>query len=202
GFTHQREFAEILAVELHRRRGERMNPKVGFAAGGGETDPCRVIERRRLIGHQRRAGDPAEVERRLVDGKDAEIDKTWGDQPSAGVNHIVAGPRDNAPHGVDHPVDAPYRSGLHPTGSDQVAADDRERARLLHAQPSTPRARRVKTSRQAMRIATPISTCSVMIERSGKSATVLSISTPRFIGPGCITIASGAARDNRSGVSP
>ena len=36
--------------------------------------------------------------------------------------------------------------------------------------------------------------CSVIAERSGSSATDEAISTPRFIGPGCITKASGAAR--------
>ena len=40
--------------------------------------------------------------------------------------------------------------------------------RHAHAQPSTPRARRVSTSRQAMRIATPISTCVVICERCGE----------------------------------
>jgi hypothetical protein len=38
-----------------------------------------------------------------------------------------------------------------------------------------------------MRIATPISTCSVMAERSDQVGNMLAISTPRFIGPGCMT---------------
>ena len=44
----------------------------------------------------------------------------------------------------------------------------------------------------AMRTATPISTCSRMTLR-GPSAVCASISTPRFMGPGCITIASSLA---------
>ena len=44
-----------------------------------------------------------------------------------------------------------------------------------------------------MRTATPISTCSWMTERSRSSATSESISTPRFIGPGCMISASGLA---------
>jgi len=36
----------------------------------------------------------------------------------------------------------------------------------------------------------------------GPSATAESISTPRFMGPGCITMASGLARASRSGVRP
>ena len=43
-----------------------------------------------------------------------------------------------------------------------------------------------------MRTATPISTCSRMSD-CAPSATMESISTPRFIGPGCITSASGLA---------
>ena len=39
-----------------------------------------------------------------------------------------------------------------------------------------------------MRTATPISTCSRITLRAGSSATALSISTPRFIGPGCMTM--------------
>ena len=53
-----------------------------------------------------------------------------------------------------------------------------------------------------MRIATPISTWVVISETPGWSATLLSISTPRFIGPGCITSAPGAARASRSSVNP
>ena len=45
----------------------------------------------------------------------------------------------------------------------------------------------------AIRTATPISTCSLIRLRCGSSATSLAISTPRFIGPGCITSASGLA---------
>ncbi len=44
-----------------------------------------------------------------------------------------------------------------------------------------------------MRTATPIATCSVIAD-CGPSATSESISTPRFIGPGCMTSAPGLAR--------
>ncbi len=51
---------------------------------------------------------------------------------------------------------------------------------------------RDSASSTAMRTATPISTCS-RISDWAPSATLESISTPRFIGPGCITSASGLA---------
>ncbi len=51
---------------------------------------------------------------------------------------------------------------------------------------------RASASSTAIRTATPISTCS-RISDCAPSATIESISTPRFIGPGCITSASGLA---------
>ena len=51
---------------------------------------------------------------------------------------------------------------------------------------------RASASSTAIRTATPISTCS-RISDCAPSATMESISTPRFIGPGCITSASGFA---------
>ena len=53
----------------------------------------------------------------------------------------------------------------------------------------------------AIRTAIPKVTCGRMTER-GPSATAESISMPRFIGPGCITIASGFAAASFSGVRP
>ncbi len=52
-----------------------------------------------------------------------------------------------------------------------------------------------------MRTATPFVTCSVMTD-AGPSATSAAISTPRFIGPGCMTSASLRSRAARSTVSP
>ena len=53
-----------------------------------------------------------------------------------------------------------------------------------------------------MRIATPISTWRVMMDRSIMSATSLSISTPRFIGPGCMTSVLAPVQSSRAFVSP
>ena len=52
-----------------------------------------------------------------------------------------------------------------------------------------------------MRTARPFVTCSRITERP-QSAISLSISTPRLIGPGCMIIASGLVRANRSLFSP
>ena len=56
--------------------------------------------------------------------------------------------------------------------ADQPRVGERQRALDAHAQPSTPRAQRVRTSRHAMRTATPIATCSVIADRAGSSATL------------------------------
>src|SRR5690606_25048998 len=57
-------------------------------------------------------------------------------------------------------------------------------------------------SSTAMRTATPMRTCVSITEIAGLSATVESISTPRFIGPGCITIAPGLANFSLSSSKP
>ena len=62
--------------------------------------------------------------------------------------------------------------------------------------------RAAKVSRQAMRTATPISTCSAIALRSMSSARSVSISTPRFMGPGCRTKASGFAAASFSASKP
>ena len=78
------------------------------------------------------------------------------------------------------------------------AGDERGRHRLKRSAAG----RGASTSSTAMRTATPISTCSPITLRSGSSATALSISTPRFIGPGCMTMASGFATASFSASSP
>src|SRR5688572_32314190 len=73
--------------------------------------------------------------------------------------------------------------------------------RLTHIPCLKRRVASVTASSTAMRTATPLETCRRMTD-CGPSATAESISTPRFIGPGCMTMASGLARRSRSGVSP
>ena len=52
-----------------------------------------------------------------------------------------------------------------------------------------------------MRVVTPLATCSTIIERA-ESATSAAISTPRFIGPGCMTMAWSGSRAMRAASSP
>src|ERR1019366_3677019 len=60
---------------------------------------------------------------------------------------------------------------------------------LTHSSaPAPPRSRH----RTAIRTLTPLATCSTTVDR-GEPATSAAISTPRFIGPGCITMACSAS---------
>ena len=87
---HQRDLGELAAFQPPGGGGERVDPEIGLAALGDEADPARQVERRGLVGHQRAARDPPELERGLVDGEDAEIDEPRRDQPPARVDHLVA----------------------------------------------------------------------------------------------------------------
>ena len=53
----------------------------------------------------------------------------------------------------------------------------------------------------AIRTLTPLATCSTIVDR-GESATSAAISTPRFIGPGCITMACSGSSAIRLASSP
>src|SRR6516164_4142606 len=57
----------------------------------------------------------------------------------------------------------------------------------------------ITVARMAIRVLTPLATCSCTRD-CGPSATSLANSSPRTMGPGCITIASGLASFMRCGV--
>src|SRR3546814_12984543 len=59
---HQADFGEFPAFEAFRRGGERVDPKVGLAALCGALDEPGAVART-AVGHQRGAGDTADVER-------------------------------------------------------------------------------------------------------------------------------------------
>src|SRR5215204_2592687 len=86
-------------------------------------------------------------------------------------------------------------------GSQQATTLD-EVGGVTHSAPpnaeALPPSKRYKT---AMRTLTPLLTCSTMTARS-ESATSAVISSPRFMGPGCMTIACSGNRPMRSTSSP
>ncbi|WP_346344673.1 hypothetical protein [Sphingomonas sp. dw_22] len=141
-----------------------MDPELGLARQRGAADDAGIVEHRRLIGHQPDAGDPAEAARLLVDREHAEIDQGRSEHSAAEIDRLgIFGNVDRADGGDRVALDNQAAVGDSAFRADQLRVGEGD----AHAQPSTPRSRRVSTSRQAMRTATPISTCSVIAERSG-----------------------------------
>src|SRR3546814_4367405 len=101
------------------------------------------------------------MESRLVGLEHAEVNNAWSNQQAASVDnfsfrrniHLPSGKNAVALQQKNTPL-----AGL-PCRIDKSAVGYGEKS--VHAHPSTPLALRVSTSRQAMRTATPISTCSV-----------------------------------------
>ena len=92
-----------------------------------------------------------------------------------------------------------------PLGADDRSAAQNEGDLGLRQRPAPPpqpdRSPPSSRKRIAMRTATPFATCWVTTVR-GRSATSDAISTPRTIGPGCVTMASSRRRATRRAVRP
>ena len=168
-------------------------------------DQSRLVERRIGIGRAREARHAARdgrrhfrLECRLV--LEPRLAQAGGDVDEPGSDHEPACVDDAArmPAGRRHADgrdlaggDVHRRLAVDPVrGIDQAAVGDFQFHRLLAIMLIT-----------AMRTAMPNVTCGRITARS-LSATAESISTPRFIGPGCITIASGLASASLSCVRP
>ena len=166
----------------------------------------RLVERRIGVGRAGEARHAARdrglhlrLERRLVllarlAQPRREIDQPGRDDPPRGIERALGrrGARRRVERGDAAPIDQDVARRIAPArGVDQACGRDAQR----HAEaPAT-------MLITAMRTAMPKVTCGRMTEW-GPSATEESISTPRFIGPGCMTIASGAASASFSAVSP
>src|SRR5262249_48719755 len=131
-----------------------------------------------------------EVQALAIDRLDA-IGRAGGEQVGAEVGDLAVADQDGAFVFLvgcridDAGIDVGGRSGVRQCSAQNAAAHGA--AGMEWRRPT------ISASRQAMRTATPISTCSWMTLRSRSSATSESISTPRFIGPGCMIRASGLA---------
>jgi hypothetical protein len=175
-------------------------------------DQPRLVERRIGVGRAGERGHPARdrrahlaFERGLVLEAGLAQARREVDQPRRGdealrVDHLVGTEAvGRLVERGDLPVGNVDRSRLVAAGrriDDARIGDPDPGSRLpapLHAEPSS--------DITAMRTAIPKVTCGRMT-LCLPSATGESISTPRFMGPGCITIASGLARASLSAVSP
>ena len=134
-----------------------------------------------------------------------QVDEARTDHAAGGIEHLVVGIRwDGVADGTDRTVGRSARRRVRSPVASMILAPVMSRLirELLASwlviaasrQPS-------RSNRTAMRTAMPLVTCWVMTA-PGSSAGSTAISTPRFIGPGCITSVCGASRAARSGVRP
>ena len=209
-FRHQSDLGHRLTGQANRQPARRIHPRKRRLAPalGNELHQRHIIDNGARIRHHDKARDPAAQRRargrrqrllvllaRLA-GLGAQVDQPRRQAQPARVNRLL---------GVLERHTRPGTELLDDALVDEHAADGvRSRRRVQKARiedleaHARPPARRCST---ASRTATPISTCCVITERA-PSAIELSISTPRFIGPGCITMASSLASASRSAVSP
>ena len=174
-----------------------------------EVDDGRIVDHRRGVGLADDGGDAAGG-RRLARGRKrlAMFGARFADEGAhvdqAGRDHVAAAIDDFGAFRHACRADAALGFADHAVG-DQDVAGNIEIARRIDdpriGEQDAGGGRRAhhafgklrdSASSTAMRTATPISTCS-RISDCAPSATAESISTPRFIGPGCITSASGLA---------
>ncbi|MCY1173354.1 hypothetical protein D9M73_135100 [compost metagenome] len=160
-----RHFGEVGARQPARCRGDRMNPQAGAPDQRGALHDAGVVEHGRLIGHQTDADDATGMESGQVDREHAQIDDRRGQHQATTIDRLD-------PFGYFDQAGRDDRVALDQHAARRYACNRADQRRVeqgqhpAHAQPATPRERRVKTSRQAIRTATPISTCSVMAERA------------------------------------
>ena len=130
--------------------------------------------------------------------KGAHVHEARRDDLAGAINNVCAfrhARSSDAPAGVaDHAVGNQHIAGAIniPRRIDQPGVGEQDGAAICTHMVHALGRLRASASSTAMRTATPISTCS-RISDCAPSATMESISTPRFIGPGCITSASGLA---------
>ena len=207
GFGELGHLGQPLAGKLYRERTNRVQARVGerLRPPSQHIDQARLVQRRIGI---RRAGDAGDaagdgglhlgLERSLVF-------ESRFPQPRADI-HQTRG--DDEPFRIDNLV-----------GARVLCAGVERRDTLAvyqHVANCVPPACRIDDASTldqyfhqfpammlmtAMRTAIPNVTCGRITE-CGPSATEESISTPRFIGPGCITIESGLARASFSALRP
>src|SRR5581483_8805940 len=152
-------------------------------------------------------GEVADLLRRLGAGAQAVEDDDLAPIGGEDVVDHARGRRLAGAVGAEHAVDHAARDLERDVLDRDVVAehldDAAERERGGHAATGAAAPSRPSTARSstAMRTATPQLTCWRITAR-GPSATCGASSTPRLIGPGCMTIASGLAKPSVRSLSP
>ena len=211
GGLQQADLGHLLAAHALGQRRHRVDVDDRGVAGAAqhEVDGGRIVDDRRGIRLADDGGDAAGG-RRLARGgkglavagagfadKGAHVDQPGGDDLAGAIDDVGtfghAGGADAALGVADHAVGDQDVAGAVEIarGIDDAGVGEQDRAAVGQHVQAFGRLR-ASASSTAIRTATPISTCS-RISDCAPSATIESISTPRFIGPGCITSASGLA---------
>ena len=207
GFGELGHFGEALAAQTLRERADRMHAREAQARRPAlqHLHQTRLVERRFGVGRTREPSDAAghcrshlALERRAVleagfAQPRRQVHETRGDHEAVRIDGALGGETGGrCPHGCDGLADD-EEIGLALGPGDRVhqeAVGDVQ----VHPFPA-------RMAITAMRTAMPNVTCGRITDWP-PSATAESISTPRFMGPGCITIASFAATASRSSVRP
>ena len=208
------EFAHLgqrLALQLHGERTDWIDVRLVEQARAvlQHLDQAGFVERRIGIGRAREAGDTARdggphlgfecgpvLEARLAQAR-RDVDESGRDDEAARIDDPARIPAfrrladrcDLAGGDVERRDAVDSRSGV-----DEPAVGDLDLHPIVRQFPAM-------MLITAIRTAMPKVTCGRMTARS-PSATAESISTPRFIGPGCMTMTSGLASASLSGVRP
>ena len=215
------DLAHLLAEQTlgHGRHGMNVHQCGVAGAPQNKVDQSHVVDHGIGVRHADDGGDSAggggtaRRGQRLamlvpgLAGKHHHVDQTGGEQVAAAIDNLgiaCDASGDMRPEIDDEAVpDQQASLTIQPRGRvEQARIDQGDGARALlwriglHRRHSFGRWRASACS-TAMRTATPISTCSRMTLRAS-SATLELISTPRFIGPGCMMSASGLARASLS----
>ena len=212
GGLQKTDLGHLLAFEALGQRRHRLHADdCGVArAPQDEVDDRRIVDCGRGVGLADDGGDAAR-RRRLARGRErlaifrarladegAHVDQAGRDDPALAVDDLGAfrhaGGADAALGFADRAVGNQEiaRKIEIARRIDDPGVGEQDRAAVREHGRQTFGRLRERASSTAMRTATPISTCS-RISDCAPSATAESISTPRFIGPGCITSASGLA---------
>ncbi len=221
GLLQQADLGHRLASEALGECRRRCYPHLCGSGGAAqdEVDQRRLVDHRLGVRHHDDGGDAAGqrgVARRFqrlaifaarLAGEDARVDQSRRQYQTFGIDHlgiVRLGIVEQARADIGNAAVLDQQSAFDVQTAcriDQAGVLEGDAAR--HGAPSSLRATRAgrpslanprdKASSTAMRIATPISTCSWIRLISMSSATAESISTPRFIGPGCMTRAPGLA---------
>ena len=205
GFLQQPDLGHGLAGQPARQRGggQHAHARRGGGTAHQEIHQRRLINHRVGVGHHDHAGDAARgrcgagalkalaMLRAGLPGKDARINQAWRQHQAMAVDDFRIGG-----FGVVEQTRADIGdlAVLHQKSAPHIHAAGRiNQAGILEGNPAVHAIPRDSTSRMAMRMATPISTCSEIRLTTTSSAMSDAISTPRFMGPGCMTSAPGLA---------